>query len=75
MINLETKEKIIKAEFFNGDEIEFIKVNERNKCVIVGRDEFKQALLLDYQGNKLNDNPVHPFLLTCCYDTFFHIFN
>ena len=65
MINLETKEKIIKAEFLNGNEIYFIKVNERNKCVIVGTFGFEQAFLLDYQGNKLNDNPVHPFSLTC----------
>jgi hypothetical protein len=36
MINLETKEKIIKAEFLNGHRLDFIKVNERNNCMIVG---------------------------------------
>jgi hypothetical protein len=35
MINLETKEKTIKARFFDEDLIRFIKVHERNKCVIV----------------------------------------
>ena len=74
MINLETKEKTIKVRLFDKA-IEFIKVHERNKCVIVATFGFEKVCLVDYQGNKLTNNPVHPFSLIVSNETKLKILN
>jgi hypothetical protein len=75
MINLETKEKTIKAKFLDGCDISFIKVNERNKCVIVASEGSEKNFLVDYQGNKLTRKLLHPFSLTFSNEKEFKILN
>ena len=48
MINLETDEKIIKERILDGDNIQLIKTDKTNKCVIIACDDFRKVCFVDY---------------------------
>ena len=75
IINLETKKKTIKENFLDGKDIKFIKVEKRNECLVIASEQYKKVCLIDYKGNKLAQNPVHPFSLIYSNDKIFKFLN
>ena len=75
IINLKTKAIKIKENILDGKDIRFIKTDKINKCVVIASWELDKVCLVDFKGNKLTNNPVHPFSLIFCDENKFYVLN